>query len=145
MTITTALILLIVTIIGVGVALAGVLIPAITGLRKEIKQHRQEISQEITGLRQEMNQEITGLRQEINQEITGLRQEINQDIASLRQEMNQQGQQINLEIASLRQEINQQGQQIIQIAQQVGHLSGLLEGLRGRPIVTEQPEEIRVG
>ena len=86
MTITTALILLVVTIIGVGVALAGVLIPAINGLR------------------QQMNQEITGLRQEINQQV----------------------------------------QQITQIAQQVGHLSGLLEGLRGRPIATEQPEEIRV-
>ncbi len=86
MTITTALILLVVTIIGVGVALAGVLIPAINGLR----------------------------------------------------------QQVNHEIAGLRQEINQQGQQITQIAQQVGHLSGLLEGLRGRPISTEHPEEIRV-
>jgi len=123
MTITTALILLIVTIIGVGVALAGVLIPAITGLRQEIKQHRQEINQDIAGLRQEIKQH---------------RQEINQDIASLRQEINQ-------DIASLRQEINQQGQQITQIAHQVGHLSGLLEGLRGRPIATEQPEEIRVG
>jgi len=58
------------------------------------------------------------------------------DIAALRQEMNQ-------DIAGLRQEINQQGQQINQVARQVGHLSGLLEGLRGRPIVTEQPEEIR--
>jgi len=62
---------------------------------------------------------------------------VNQDIAGLRQEINQ-------EITGLRQEMNQQGQQITQIAQQVGHLSGLLEGLRGRPIATEQPEEIRV-
>ncbi len=84
MTITTALILLIVTIVGVGVALAGVIIPA---------SNRQ--SREIGGLRQQMNQEI----------------------GELRQQMNQQGQQIN------------------QIAQQVGRLSGLLEGLRGRPIM----------
>ena len=84
MTITTALILLIVTIVGVGVALAGVIIPA---------SNRQ--SREIGGLRQQMNQEI----------------------GELRQQMNQQGQQIN------------------QIAQQVGRLSGLLVGLRGRPIM----------
>ncbi len=112
MTITTALILLIVTIVGVGVALAGVIIPA----------------------NNRHGRDIAGLRQEINQEITGLRQE-----------MNQQGQQINQDITGLRQEINQQAQQITQIAHQVGHLSGLLEGLRGRPIATEQPEEIRVG
>ena len=99
MTITTALILLIVTIVGVGVALAGVIIPA----------------------NNRHSREIIGLRQEIN----GLRQEINQDIAGLRQEINQQGQEIN------------------QIAHQVGHLSGLLEGLRGRPIVTEQPEAMQ--
>ncbi len=90
-------------IIGVGLALAGVLIPA---------SNRQ--SRDIAGLREQMNQDITGLRQEINQDISGLRQEI-----------------------------SQQGQQINQVARQVGHLSGLLEGLRGRPIVTEQPEEIR--
>ncbi len=93
MTITTALILLIVTIVGVGVALAGVIIPA---------NNRQ--SRDIARLRQEMNQDITGLRQEMNQ----------------------------------------QAQQINQIAHQVGHLAGLLEGLRGRPIVQDQPEESRV-
>ena len=116
-------------IIGVGLALAGILVPA---------SNRQ--SRDIAGLRQEMNQQA----QQVNQEIAGLRQEINQDIAGLRQEMNQQGQQINQEIASLRQEINQRGQQITQVAHEVGHLAGLLEGLRGRPIVTEQPEEVRV-
>ncbi len=73
MTITTALILLIVTIIGVGVALAGVLVPA-----------------------------------------------------SNRQ---------SRDIGELRQQVNQQGQQITQIAQEVGRLAGLLEGLRGRPII----------
>jgi len=59
-------------------------------------------------------------------------------------QMYQQGKQINQEIAGLRQEINQQGKQMAQLAQQVGHLAGLLEGLIGRPIATEQPEEIRV-
>ncbi len=87
-------------IIGVGLALAGVLVPA---------SNRQS-----------------------------------RDIAGLRQEMNQQGQQVNQDIAGLRQEITGLRQQIIQIAHQVGHLSGLLEGLRGRPISTEQPEEVRV-
>jgi len=103
MTITTALILLIVTIVGVGVALAGVIIPANNRLAGQV-------NQDIAGLRQEIN----GLRQEIN----GLRQEMNQDIAGLRQEINQ-------------------------VSREVGHLAGLLEGLRGRPIVTEQPEEMR--
>lgn len=65
MTITTALVLIIVTIIGVGVALAGVIIPA---------SNRQS-----------------------------------RDISELRQQVNQ-------------------------LAQQVGHLAGLLEGLRGRPL-----------
>ena len=99
MTITTALILLIVTIVGVGVALAGVIIPA-----------NNRHSREIIGLRQEMNQ---------------------------------QGQQVNQDIAGLRQEITGLRQEITQIAHQVGHLSGLLEGLRGRPIVTEQPEAMQ--
>jgi len=103
-------------------ALAGILVPA---------SNRQ--SRDIAGLRQEMNQQ----GQQVNQEIAGLRQEINQEIAGLRQEINQ-------DIAGLRQEINQQAQEINQVSRQVGHLSGLLEGLRGRPIVTEQPEEIRV-
>ncbi len=98
-------------IIGVGLALAGVLVPA---------SNRQ------------------------SRDIAGLRQQINQDIAGLRQEMNQQGQQINQDIAGLRQEMNQQGQQINQVAHQVGHLSGLLEGLRGRPIAPEQSEGIPV-
>jgi len=69
------------------------------------------------------------------------------DIAGLRQEMNQQGQQVNQEIAGLRQQVNQfaqqVNQQINQLTHQVGHLSGVVEGSRGRPIVTEQPEEIR--
>ena len=99
MTITTALILLIVTIVGVGVALAGVIIPA-----------NNRHSREIIGLRQEMNQ---------------------------------QGKQVNQDIAGLRQEITGLRQEITQIAHQVGHLSGLLEGLRGRPIVTEQPEAMQ--
>ncbi len=91
-------------IIGVGLALAGMIIPA-------------------------MNRQ--------SRDIAGLRQQINQDITGLRQEMNQQGQQVNQDIAGLRQEINQ-------IARQVGRLSGLLEGLRGRPIAPEQPEGIPV-
>ncbi len=134
-------------IIGVGLALAGVLVPAsnrqsrdIAGLRQEMSQQGQQVSQDIAALRQEMNQQ----GQQVSQDIAALRQEmsqqgqqVNQDIAALRQEINQ-------DITGLRQEINQQGQQITQVAHQVGHLSGLLEGLRGRPIVTDQPEEIRV-
>ena len=114
MTITTALILLIVTIVGVGVALAGVIIPA----------NNRPQPGDCRVLRQEVNQDIASLRQEINQDITGLRQEIKQ------------------EISGLRQEINQRGQQITQVAHEVGHLAGLLEGLRGRPIA--EPEEVRV-
>ena len=67
MTITTALILLIVTIVGVGVALAGVIIPA---------SNRQ--SREIGGLRQQMNQEIGELRQQMNQQGQQINQQINQ-------------------------------------------------------------------
>ncbi len=44
------------------------------------------------------------------------------------------------DIGELRQQMSQQGQQITQIAQEVGRLAGLLEGLRGRPIVESAPD-----
>ncbi len=54
-------------IIGVGLALAGILVPA---------SNRQ--SRDIAGLRQEMNQDIAGLRQEMSQQGQQINQQINQ-------------------------------------------------------------------
>jgi len=61
MTITTALILLIFTIVGVGVALAGVIIPASNRQSREIGELRQQMNQQ----GQQVNQQINQLAQQV--------------------------------------------------------------------------------
>ena len=90
-----------VAVVAVGVGLVGLTLTAFRGLRKEVR-----------GLRHEMREEIQGLRHETRQEVQGLRQETRQEIRDLRGHMGR----IDSHIGELR--------------ERMGHVEGLLKGLR---------------
>ena len=69
----------ILSVIGVGVALAAIILNGQRAVRSEINGLRTEFRSDINGLRSEFNNELNGLRSEINglrSEINGLRSEV---------------------------------------------------------------------
>ncbi len=77
---------LLIAVVTVGVALAGLIVGLFGWLRQDSKQTRQEIAV----LRQEMRKEIGALRQEMRKEIGALRQEVGalrQETGELRERM----------------------------------------------------------
>ena len=78
------------TIIGIGIALAGLMLNGQRLLRGETAALRQEMNRKIAALREEMHDEIAQLRQETRGEFAELRGEITElrrEIAGLRERM----------------------------------------------------------
>ena len=95
------LIRVLVAVATVGVSLTALTLAGVRGLRREMR-----------GLRQETRHEFQGLRQEMRHEFQGLRREMRQDIRDLRGHLGR----IDSHIGELR--------------ERMGHVEGLLKGLR---------------
>ena len=70
-------------IVGVGVALAGLILYQARGLNEL----RRDMAKEITGLREQMHRENAGLREQMHREIAGLREQMHRENADLRERM----------------------------------------------------------
>ena len=80
------LIRVLVTVVAVGVGLAGLMLASFRGLRREMM----DLRQDLRGLRQETRDEIQGLRQETRQDIRDMRGHlgrIDSHIGELRERM----------------------------------------------------------
>ena len=80
------LIRVLVTVVAVGVGLAGLMLASFRGLRREMM----DLRQDLRGLRQETRDEIQGLRQEARQDIRDMRGHlgrIDSHIGELRERM----------------------------------------------------------
>ena len=80
------LIRVLVTVVAVGVGLAGLMLASFRGLRREMM----DLRQDLRGLRQETRHEIQGLRQETRQDIRDMRGHlgrIDSHIGELRERM----------------------------------------------------------
>ena len=94
----------IIAILTVGVALAGLILTSVHGLRGEIAGLRGDTQAQMGELREE----IAGLRRDMQAEMGGLRGEI----------------------AALRGEIAEIRSELAQLRERMAHLEGLLDGLR---------------
>ena len=98
----------IIAIVTVGVALAGLILTSVHGLRGEIAALRTDTQEQIAGLRADTQEQIAGLRADTQEQIGGLREEI----------------------AALRGEIAEIRSELAQLRERMAHLEGLLDGLR---------------
>lgn len=114
----------ILSIIGMGVSLAALMLTIYRGLRVDLAQQRKAVSALGTQIRQEMYD----LRQELKQDIKEARQESKQDINDLRQESKQDISRLEQHINDLRQEAKQDRQDIARDLKVLGERTARIQG-----------------
>ena len=126
------LIRVLVAVLAVGVSLAGLMLASWRGLRREMREMREEFH----GMRQETREEFHAVRQETGQDIQGLRQEIQ----GLRQETREEFHEVRQEMRDMRNDVGRIDSHIGELRERMGHVEGLLKGLREvfvRPTVSD--------
>jgi chaperonin cofactor prefoldin len=68
-------------ILGVGVALAGLIVASFRSIRGEVRKQRDEVKGELSKLRDEVKGELSKLRDEVKGELSKLRDEVNGRLA----------------------------------------------------------------
>ena len=116
------LIRVLVAVLAVGVSLAGLMLASWRGLRREMREMREEFH----GMRQETREEFHAVRQETGQDIQGLRQEIQ----GLRQETREEFHGVRQEMRDMRNHMGRIDSHIGELRERMGHVEGLLKGLR---------------
>ena len=116
------LIRVLVAVLAVGVSLAGLMLASWRGLRREMREMREEFH----GMRQETREEFHAVRQETGQDIQGLRQEIQ----GLRQETREEFHEVRQEMRDMRNDVGRIDSHIGELRERMGHVEGLLKGLR---------------
>ena len=91
------------------------------GLRQELKQDISKLEQRINDLRQKLEQDISELRQKLEQDVNESRQELEQRISELRQELEQR-------ISELRREAKQDRQDITRDLKVLGERTARIQG-----------------
>ena len=137
------LISVLVAVLAVGVSLAGLMLASWRGLRREMREMReefhgmrQETREEFHAVRQETREEFHAVRQETGQDIQGLRQEIQ----GLRQETREEFHEVRQEMRDMRNDVGRIDSHIGELRERMGHVDGLLKGLRDvfvRPTVSD--------
>ena len=116
------LIRVLVAVLAVGVSLAGLMLASWRGLRREMREMREEFH----AVRQETREEFHAVRQETGQDIQGLRQEIQ----GLRQETREEFHEVRQEMRDMRNDVGRIDSHIGELRERMGHVEGLLKGLR---------------
>ena len=108
------------TVIGVGVALAAILITSLSGVRAEVASLRTEVRDGQTALHTEMREGQTALRTEVREGQTALRTEMREGQTALRTEMQENHAMLHAELVDVRTGVGQLGERVARLEATLG-------------------------
>ena len=90
MTVSAELLGVLITVLAVGFALAGLTLAEIRGLRADMREHRAEILARLDRMRQDINGQLQAMEQKIVGQLDAMRQDINGRLDAMGQQFNGQ-------------------------------------------------------